>query len=512
MIHKYEEKYEDYLMDASKRQGYADYIAFPESKEDLEDILEECISSQMKITLQGCMTGISGGAVPSGGLVINFSKMNKILGMEFDGVHYYLRLQPGVSLETINDRLRTRQFDTETWDQDSIAVLEQFKKAPLQYFPPDPTETTASIGGMVACNASGACSYHYGPTRSYVEGLECITSTGNYTLTRHDNHIFTSSFDGQAKVRKAGLKNVAGYFYEDGVSWLDLMIGSEGTLGLISEIVIKLVAMPSYRTGIMLFFSKNTDVLEFVKWTRGDCTNPTVPVFDGKLVALEYFDKNALDIVTQFKDIKTELKQMPLIDDRAKAALYVEIHEDDESVMMQVVEDILSVASTFSILEGCEWFALDPGDLNKLKSFRHAVPECVNMIIDGIRIDQPHIRKVGTDMAVSNDQADLMMAFYQRDLAETDLDYVIFGHIGDNHLHINFMPKDMVAYERANQMVALWADKVCELEGTVSAEHGIGVMKKALLKKMYSSEEIDVLRDIKRYFDPDWILNSDVIF
>ena len=176
------ENYPDYLRDESRKSGRADSISFVASEDDIRAVL----SSQRSVTTQGARTGITGGAVPNGGHILNLSRMSRVTGLRAasDGHAFYLTVQPGLTLLELRKCIQTREFDTEGWSQDSLESLDLFRRSVPFYFPPDPTETTASLGGMVACNASGACTYKYGATRNYIEALRIVLASGEVVSLR----------------------------------------------------------------------------------------------------------------------------------------------------------------------------------------------------------------------------------------------------------------------------------------------------------------------------------------
>ena len=172
-----EGQYPDYLRDESRRRGRADLISFATSEEDIRQVL----LSRHAITTQGARTGITGGAVPDGGHILNLSRMTGITGMRLDSGRNeaFISVQPGLALVELRKILQTCEFDSGNWSPESLLALEQFRQAPSYFFPPDPTETSASIGGMVACNASGACTFRYGATRAYIEAMRVMLAEEN---------------------------------------------------------------------------------------------------------------------------------------------------------------------------------------------------------------------------------------------------------------------------------------------------------------------------------------------
>ena len=147
------DEFEEYLRDESRSVGSAESIVFPESEADVRDALHALHATGVPVTVQGARSGLAAGAVPHGGCVLNTSRMNRVLGMRrgSDG-RFFVRVQPGLSLMELRDMLQKASFDTAGWNDESLAALAQFKAAPAQFFAPDPTEASAALGGIVACN------------------------------------------------------------------------------------------------------------------------------------------------------------------------------------------------------------------------------------------------------------------------------------------------------------------------------------------------------------------------
>ncbi|KPK61839.1 MAG: hypothetical protein AMK73_07555 [Planctomycetes bacterium SM23_32] len=150
--------------------------------------------------------------------------------------------------------------------------------------------------------------------------------------------------------------------------------------------------------------------------------------------------------------------------------------------------------------------------MDEMKRLRHAVPETVNAIIGRRKIEVPELHKVGTDMAVPDESVGAMMAFYERRLAECGLEHVIFGHIGDGHLHVNVLPRTGGELEQGEELYVEFAREAVRLGGSVAAEHGIGRIKKRFLPIQFGAEHLAAMRAVKAALDPDGILNPGVLF
>jgi D-lactate dehydrogenase (cytochrome) len=467
----------DYLHDESRRAGSADRIVFARGEEDVRAALQ----SGLPITVQGARTGLTAGAVPEGGLILNLSRMNEI--GEVQGGR--ITVQPGALLSEIRD----------------VAAEHSL------FFPPDPTETSASIGGMLACNASGALSYHYGATRNWVHALRIMLPDGDVLRLERGQVAKGRSFSLVSErgrtlsgklpnLQMPNVKSAAGYFVEPDMDLVDLFVGMEGTLGVITEAELKLIPVPPVQQALCAFFPNEDASLAFVRFLREEL----------KPVAIEFFGHRALDLL---RNSEMELPDLPA---HFHTAIYFEFHGENEALIeravMAAAEKMIELGASD---EDC-WMADGPRELEIHKAFRHATPEAVNLRIDQRKKDHPGLTKLGTDMSVPDDTLETIMQLYRDDLADTGLEYVIFGHIGNNHVHVNILPRNMQELAQGKALYEKWAEAVVVMGGSVSAEHGIGKIKVALLEKMYGSEGISAMRDLKSVFDPEGRLNPGNLF
>lgn len=506
--------YPDYLRDESRRTGRADLISFAGCEDDIREVLR-CGHA---VTTQGARTGITGGAVPDGGHILNLSRMNRITGLRFEpalgGV--FLTVQPGLPLLELRKTLQTCEFDTSGWSSGSIDALAKFRSQPRYFFPPDPTETSASLGGMVACNASGACTYRYGATRAYVEALRVVLADGSVLSLRRgreraDGRRFSVRTEQGLELAGSlpdytlpAVKNAAGFHVADNMDLLDLFVGSEGTLGVISEIEIRLIPLPECRFGVMAFLPGAGPAVALVKAIRS-LPRARQPV------AIEYFDGHSLDLLRRRKADDPSDSAIPDLPAAYHTALYLEYHGGEAGVAGAVAE-LPAMMAAVGGDESASWSADTESELERFKRFRHAVPELVNRMIDERRKKEPELTKLGTDMAVPDTELSKLMDLYRSTLGMAGLEHVIFGHIGNNHVHVNILPRSMKEYQFGKDLYLGWARQVVAWGGTVSAEHGIGKFKVALLREMMGDKGLSQMREVKRIFDPVGILNRGNLF
>lgn len=526
-------EYDEYMRDESRKTGYADSISFPGTETEIMEILKFCKNENRKVTIQGARTGITAGAVPQGGHILNLTSMNRIEGLRYDSENdvFYITVQPGVLLADLRKAILHKDFETDGWQEHSLKALEIMKNSGAYFFPPDPTETSASIGGMVACNASGARSYRYGPTRNYIEGLRVVLPDGsalslrrgkhkanghNFRLVADTGRVIEGKFP---EYTIPDIKNASGYYIRKDMDLIDLFIGSEGTLGIITQIELRLIKEPSEIWGLMFFFNKEDFAIEFVKALRKNKsakshikTNDGSGTAEFSPAAIEYFNGDALKLLMDQKETNAAFSNIPYVDKRFNSAVYVEIHGDNEDEAMESMGEALERAERCGGCEPDTWVADTPQLMENMKLFRHAVPEVVNLLVDQLRRNDPNITKLGTDMAVPDDMLEEVMQMYRADLNHEGFNSVMFGHIGDNHIHVNILPKSIEEYEKGKELYKKWAKRVLDSGGTVSAEHGIGKLKVDFLRMMYGQGGIDGMKSIRKTFDPDSKLNEGNLF
>ena len=503
--------YRDYLRDESNLgYGRAEKLFFPKSLRNIAWVVLKAAEEGKTVTVSGGRTGICGGSVPDGGWLLSLEKMNRVLGLkcERNEREFVLSVESGVRLNEISRILKEKQFPF------SDGCVEKMVKSKKKYFyPPDPTETTATIGGTIATNASGARTLRFGPTRGFIEALDIIVLSGHHIRIRRGEVL---AGNGYFRIEGEGLKlnfrapsynipetkHSAGFYSANPMDFIDLFIGSEGTLGIIAGADIRVVEWPEEVISGLTFFRDEDSSLDFVEDARYTMRGVT---------ALEYFDHEAMLLIEKLKKIQGPVSEIPDFPSGVCAIYFESFHEslvETEKCLKgwrdKIAEHGGAVDETIASVEN--------RDMERLKVVRHSVPEEINRKISKIKIDNPEIHKVGTDMAVPDGKLRGMLGYYRKLLKESGIYHVIFGHIGNNHLHVNMIPKNTEELERSVSLYRSFAEKAVELGGTVSGEHGIGKLKKEYLKILFSESDINQMRKIKNIFDPTNMLNPGVIF
>ena len=522
-------EYASYLRDESRRVGKADSISFPRTEEEVKDILVACYSDDIPVTVQGARTGLAGAASPNGGHILNLTRMNRVLGCRYDGEHFLLRVQPGLALSELRKMISRRKFDCSGWSSQSMDALALLARAPEQFFPPDPTETTATVGGMVACNASGARSYLYGATRGYIHSVVMLLADGRrLTLTRGIEKAAGRAlalFPEEGAPIEIDLptyvmpktKNTSGYYAQQDMDAIDLVIGSDGTLGVITEIELMLCPLPPCIYGVMCLFSSSIKSVGFVQRLRPRGQD---------IASMEYFDNRALDVLREQRKSHAAFSALPELALWIQAAVYVELHCEDEKTALErlkIIDEVLDQSecdgvdgwpmhSETWLSQSETWVARNQSDLDKMMFFRHAVPESVNLLIDKRKQKDPEITKLGSDMAVPDEHLRDIVEYYEQSVANYGLQSATWGHIGNNHLHVNILPNSMDEYRLGKKLFLEFANKVTELSGSVSSEHGVGKLKADFLPVMYTEEHMEQMKRLKYRFDQKGLLGSGNLF
>lgn len=487
IIKTVQEEIQNYLSDASNYKGYCEAVYFPENKYDIINILKDANKLNKKVTVSGNGTGLTGARVPEGGIVISTERLNKIV--DINTKLGYAIVEPAVSLSDFLNELKSTGY----------------------FYPPDPTEKNCFIGGTVATNASGAKTFKYGATRNYVEELEIILPTGDVISLRRGQYISNNYtlklFTDNGKPITLSLprftlpvtKNASGYYTSENADAVDLFIGSEGTLGIFTKIKLKILPLPEKVISAVFFFNYEQDALQFIEEAREKSfdsrKNKSTHEIDA--LALESFDNNSL------RFLKSDYPNIP---DQAASAVWME-QETDTANEEILLEKWTAFIKLHNGNDESVWFAANDKERERISEFRHAVSAKVNEYIS-----QNNFKKLGTDVAVP---ADIFISFYneiKNKAQQSNLDFLIYGHFGNSHIHLNILPKNQDEYKTGRKLYLEICDKAVSLKGTISAEHGIGKLKREYLTRMLGDDVIDQMREIKHVLDPNFILCAGNIF
>ena len=427
------------IIDASGYAGSADQVFTPRSEEELAAILVRTSSEGVPVTIMGALTGLAGGAVPKSGWAISMAQFRK------------LDVNPGRARVGTGVLLR---------DVQAAAT------ASGQFYAPDPTENTSSIGGNIGANASGSRSFRYGATRKHVQAMRVVHMDGRIVEYRRGEKV---DFDVPRIPLPRTRKHSAGYRLEPGMDYVDLFIGSEGTLGVVTEAELQLLPAPGEILGGVVFFPTEGAALDAV-----DRWRPTPG-----LRMLEFLDS----------------RSMKLMEQPYGAAVLVEMEGDAELNMTGAFEDE-------------SWFGSSAADRERFRQFRHRLPERIHE-----RLRRAGFVVLATDYAVPLERNRDILSLYRSVLTQNFGDkFVMFGHIGDAHVHTEVLPETDREWKRATEIAVDLAKEVVAMGGTVGAEHGLGKRKAHLLSIQYNPAEIEAMRSVKRRFDPQGLLGQGNLF
>jgi D-lactate dehydrogenase (cytochrome) len=277
---------------------------------------------------------------------------------------------------------------------------------------------------------------------------------------------------------------------------LDLFIGMEGTLGVITSITLKLLRAPAGVFSLVMFFADEAAAVECAAHIRAH-SGGLSPVAPPAPASLEFMDSQALNLLRP---------QFPAVPAAAQACLLVEqdFETGQEDRLLAAWADFFTA---WGLPADLVWFAQDPAAREHLRQFRHALPETVNTLVRARKF-----RKVGTDMAVPEAAFPQMLRTYRTRLRASGLEYLIFGHIGECHLHVNILPRTAEEFHCARGLYEDFATQAVTAGGTVSAEHGIGKIKHHFIRIMVGEAGLQEMARVKKILDPALILNRGNIF
>lgn len=416
----------------------------PRTTEEIAAVMKICNKDRIPVTPRGAGTGLSGGALPHlGGVLISTDRMNSILNI--DERNLQVITEPGVITEVLQNAVKEKGL----------------------FYPPDPSSRgSCFIGGNIAENSGGPKAVKYGVVKDYVLNLEVVLPTGEIMWTG-------------ANV----LKNSTGY------NLTQLMVGSEGTLGIVTKIVLKLIPLPKYDLLMLVPFQSLEKAGEAVSAIFRAGFTPS---------ALELVEIDALKIVSKFVDSTV----VPVTDDTA-AHLIIEVDGNHMDTLMLEMEAISMLLTGYEA--GEIYFADDAQQKAELWKLRRRTAEAVKVV--GYTVEE--------DTVVPRAELPALIRGVKAIGKEFGFHAVCYGHAGDGNLHIRIKKDGVTNSSDDPQLIAgikALFELVHQLGGTISGEHGIGLIQKSYIDIVFNETQLQIMRGIKKTFDPNNILNAGKIF
>jgi len=430
-----------YEADASGLHLVPDLVARPESVDDVIEVVRKAASDRTPITCAGAQTSTTGASITDKGILLSLLSLDRISPPDEKG--RTINVEPGAL----------------------VGEIKRTAAAAGLLFAPDPTsEEESTIGGAIACNASGARTFKYGATRRHVRALKVVMASGELIEFRRPDLE----------------KNTVGYaFAHDPIDWF---IGSEGTLGIIVEAELSLLPLPHHVVGLAVLFRAERAALNFVIAARES------PQLSARCI--EYFDGPAIEIARSVS--------AGLIPPDATGMVYVEeeISDDLDSTLVRWIELIETIGPDFEplVFDG-------EARLREARRIRHSIPATMNERGNSFRNSGG--RKVSTDWAVPYRRLPEAIKTARSLVSEAGIDEpVIYGHAGNGHPHQNFVGRDARELAGIEAVVEETLRRVLALGGTVAAEHGIGKIKRKWLPLQMNALQISMMTAVKSELDP----------
>ncbi len=426
-----------------------DVVVKPGTTQEVSELLKLCNGHRLPVTPRGAGTGLSGGALPTRkGVVISMERFNKILNI--DELNLQAMVEPGVITEVFQNAVKAKNL----------------------FYPPDPaSKGSCFLGGNLANNSGGPKAVKYGVTRDYVINMEVVLPSGEIIWTA-------------ANV----LKNSTGY------NLTQLMCGSEGTLGIITKIVFKLRGLPQKTVLMMIPFVTNEEACKAI---ASIFTSGIVPS------GMEFFEKEAAAKTFDYCDKVLGSPVTTKLTEGMEAYLLCELDGNDEEVLMRDAERVMAVVEKFQ--SGEVLFADSAAHKEELWKIRKNISPAVNW----------YTLTKSDDVVVPRSNLPKLISGIKEIGKRYGFNTVCFGHLGDGNLHVNIL-KENISDERWENEIPEGIGEIFKLTvslgGTLSGEHGIGIAKRPYMSIAMSEVNLNLMRGIKKVFDPNGILNAGKIF
>lgn len=431
---------------------------------DIKEMLVYCNDKKIPVTFCGSQTSMTGASVAMNGVLISTEKMEDVI--DVDQNKKLARVQPGIIISDLKKYL-----------------------SPLGLtYPPAPTsQDSARVGASISTNATGEDSFKYGPTRIYVEELKIILADGNEKIFKRDKS--ENIYGGLDK---------AGYLLES-KNPIDHFIGGEGTLGFISEALVRVIDLPAGFFSVLVPFPSNSKAIEFIVHIVKNKKTSLDPR------ALEFIDETALSFMKTHRTFPDGLKN-------AKSLVYFKQEFSSDAQMSEKLDLWMKEICAYSTpqLSEAGIIAVDNSKKEEMRLWRHQIP---------VKINETYAQywtqgggKIGSDWWVPVGKLSEMMAFVYKTGEEAKIPFLAFAHLGMGHPHVNYLCKTPEEKARAEKLLLLCCQKAVSLGGGVAGEHGIGKIHHDLAEIQWNKTILTKMKKIKSHYDPNWILGQGNIF
>jgi D-lactate dehydrogenase (cytochrome) len=467
---------------------------------EFSHVIRQSAEANQNVVPVGPQTSLTGAAVPKGEVVLDMTKRKGMSELEQNERGHFITVQSGVTLRELQENLDAHGL----------------------FFPSAPTYAEATVIGAISTDGAGARSYKYGKTRNFVEELSVVLASGEVLDMKRGQYVahegdeehpagyFELRSQDEARIIPVPTyempdvpKVSAGYYAKPGMDLIDLFVGSEGTLGVITEAKVKVQEEPPTWMALVPCES-DEQAFELTARLREQEPEKRDTLQPGGISAVEYIGSDAVSLV---RDHGGPNATKP---PEGNAFLLVQIEEGDEDSMTAFYENCVAVGID-------DFLIAEPDDRvtkTKFIDIRESVPLTVNEQIAERKKTDPAVTKVGADPCVKPEDLGQMMDIYSEEFAEAGVEFYVWGH-GEGNLHFNALPRTAEETERAKEVILKAGERIItELGGTGTAEHGVGknIAKQLLLLMLYGEEGVNQMRLVKEALDPKNILAPGNIF
>ena len=465
------EQNKNFLTDESRLTGQAEQILFPETEEEALAALRAGAEKGERVTLQGSRTGLMGGAVPNGGTVLNLSLLDRAGRVERTDHGGRLTVQCGVPLEEIH----------------KLAAASGLR------FPPDPTEETATVGGMFATAGNGPCGLRFGPSSHWVTGLSWATPEGELWQLERGACV---AEQGVLPLPDGSFLELSGL--EAGTDLIDFLSGSEGYYGAALSLELKLIPGAADLWGILFFFMKNRQIYEFGKQLSEWARKTTV-----QINAAEFYGRSTLELLDSHRENKL-LSALPPFPEGACEAVYVELEGENEE---QSADGLMELLDLFGACGGGEddTWAENGAGAEKLRRLRHAVPSVLSELPEAVDPGCGHRWEVNCGGGPEDFPEQL--ARYEQIFGTYGVKTAVYGHLLENRLHAALLPASPEQAALCREIVREQMKLALDGGGCPASEYGTGRLRRALLSELLPPERKAELTGLRQVFDPKLRMN-----